>query len=316
MREYTKGGWSDDRAAVIRARGGAFRRTNVAAQCVSYDDKGPEVAMECADIGRMKIGKFTAAQPCSVRHPVDLHAAAPRYVSITLQVKGTSTLEQQGRAMQLVPGTWGVCDAPKPCISSHPAGAEQLFFLIPSEQVHLGFDSRFVFGRPFNGATSMSTLMWQTIGSLFDQVPEMNPRRAEELAEVAVRLFHLVVYKEMEQPRSLSVHEETRDRISAYVENRLRDPRLSLDMIAADMNCTKRYLHMIFAGQTHTLNEYIWVRRLERCKADVINPALNYLSITEIAMSWGFSNLSHFSRAFRERFGMTPRDARAGAAGS
>jgi AraC-like DNA-binding protein len=297
----------------MSARERAFRRTNVTAQCATYEDTGQDVAMECADIGRMKIGKFTAGRPCSVKHPLDLNASAPRHISITLQVKGISTLEQHGRAMQLLPGTWGACEAPKPCLSSHPAGAEQIFFLIPSDEIRLGFDLRFVIGRSFSGTSSMSALMWQTIGSLFDQVPVLDPRRAEDLAEVAARLFHLVIYKEMEQPRSLSAHEETRDRISAYVENRLRDPRLSLDLIAADMNCTKRYLHMMFAGQTHTLNEYIWARRLERCRADVVNPALKDLSITEIAMSWGFSNLSHFSRAFRERFGMTPRAARAGA---
>jgi AraC-like DNA-binding protein len=27
-------------------------------------------------------------------------------------------------------------------------------------------------------------------------------------------------------------------------------------------------------------------------------------------MRWGFNNLSHFSRAFRERFGESPRDCR------
>ena len=310
MQERINRNESNGTDAIMLARRTVFRRANVATLCATPDNLGMEVALEHADIGSMKIGKFTAGQKCSVRHPLALRASAPRYISITLQLKGVSVLEQHGRSMQLTPGSWGVCDAPKPCVSSHPAGAEQLFFLIPSDQVRLGFDMRFVTGRPFSGSGGVSALMWQTIGSLFDEVPMLDPRRAEDMADVVSRLFHLVIHKEMGQPRSLSVHEETRERICAYVENRLRDPRLSLDNIAADMNCTKRYLHMIFAGQTHTLNEYIWARRLERCKADLANPALKDLSITEIAMSWGFSNLSHFSRAFREQFGTTPRAAR------
>jgi AraC-like DNA-binding protein len=32
--------------------------------------------------------------------------------------------------------------------------------------------------------------------------------------------------------------------------------------------------------------------------------------IGEIAFSWGFSDLSHFSRRFRDQFGMTPSEAR------
>jgi AraC family transcriptional regulator, positive regulator of tynA and feaB len=249
-----------------------------------------------------------------VQHPLDPAVSTTRSVSITLQLKGVSTVEQYGRVMTLTPGTWGISDAPMPCVSSHPAGAEQMFFLVPSDQVRLGFDVRFIIGRVFSGSGSMSVLMWQTIASLFDEMPILDPRRAADLADVVARLFHLVMHKEMGQPRSLSVHEETRERICAYVENRLRDPRLTLDLMATDMNCTKRYLHMIFAGQPHTINEYIWARRLERCKVDFGNPALKGLSITEIAMSWGFSNLSHFSRAFRERFGITPRAARVGVA--
>jgi AraC family transcriptional activator of tynA and feaB len=34
------------------------------------------------------------------------------------------------------------------------------------------------------------------------------------------------------------------------------------------------------------------------------------LNISEIAYAWGFNDLSHFNRAFRARFGMTPREWR------
>jgi AraC family transcriptional activator of tynA and feaB len=95
------------------------------------------------------------------------------------------------------------------------------------------------------------------------------------------------------------------------VENRLRDPRLSLDLIALELNCTKRYLHMVFATEDQTLNQYIWNRRLARCRRELEDPALKARSITQVAMSWGFSNLSHFSRAFREQFGLSPRESRA-----
>ena len=34
-------------------------------------------------------------------------------------------------------------------------------------------------------------------------------------------------------------------------------------------------------------------------------------SVTEIALSVGFSNISHFRRLFRRRYGLTPADLRA-----
>ena len=40
------------------------------------------------------------------------------------------------------------------------------------------------------------------------------------------------------------------------------------------------------------------------------HPRYDGLLISTIAYDIGFSDLSHFNRAFRERYGMTPSDAR------
>ncbi|MCJ9728672.1 AraC family transcriptional regulator [Bradyrhizobium sp. PRIMUS42] len=32
--------------------------------------------------------------------------------------------------------------------------------------------------------------------------------------------------------------------------------------------------------------------------------------MTDVALRWGFNDLSHFSRSFRRRFGMSPREYR------
>lgn len=52
---------------------------------------------------------------------------------------------------------------------------------------------------------------------------------------------------------------------------------------------------------------YIWHRRLERIRHDLANPALAGTSITEIAFGRGFSSSTHFSRSFRESYGVSPR---------
>jgi len=44
---------------------------------------------------------------------------------------------------------------------------------------------------------------------------------------------------------------------------------------------------------------------------DLRIPALLGRSITEIAFSWDFSDLSHFNRAFRAKFGAGPTAFRA-----
>jgi AraC-like DNA-binding protein len=268
------------------------------------------VTLDHATIGMMKVGRFATDQSCVIKHPLALPASAASHVFIVVQLKGHSVLKQHGRSMQLSPGTWGLCDAPSPCVATHQAGVEQVHFLIPKDQIRLGIDARFVVGRTFGGASRVSALLCQTIKSLFEELPALGPRQAEDLADVVARLLQLAVHERIQQPKNLSTRDEMCERICTYVDNHLRDPRLTLDLIATDLNCTKRYLHMVFASREHTLNHYIWNQRLEHCNRDLANPAFNSRSVTEIAMCWGFSNLSHFSRAFRELYGLSPREAR------
>ena len=56
--------------------------------------------------------------------------------------------------------------------------------------------------------------------------------------------------------------------------------------------------------------KWVWRERLERCSRDLVAPVLQARSIGEIAYSWGFSDVAHLSRVFRQRFGMPPRDWR------
>ena len=277
----------------------------------SAKDVGATVGtLDFARVGNLSIGRFASSHSCVTQHPVALNPSARKSVFLAVQLKGRTSVEQCGRTMRLSPGTWGLCDAPTPCVSSHTEDVDQLHLLIPRESVRIAVDPRFVVCRPFAEQSRISELMCRTIISLFEELPHLGARHAVDLADIALNFFHLALTERIQQPEASSAKEGLRERINAYVESRLRDSSLSLDQIAADLHCTKRYLHMAFAAEDRSLNEYIWDRRLERCREDLENPMLRARSITDTAMSWGFSNLSHFSRAFRDRFGMTPRAAR------
>jgi len=66
----------------------------------------------------------------------------------------------------------------------------------------------------------------------------------------------------------------------------------------------------VFKAESTTAARYILERRLEACAADLGSPQHRARTITEIAVRHGFGSSSHFSRAFRARFGMTPQQWR------
>ena len=94
--------------------------------------------------------------------------------------------------------------------------------------------------------------------------------------------------------------------VKLWIEKHIDDAELSLDRIAQANGMSLRNLHQLFHDEEKSVSEWIWDRRLQLCYSAIT--ASDGSLITTIALEHGFSNLSHFSTAFRRKFGMSPRD--------
>ena len=103
-------------------------------------------------------------------------------------------------------------------------------------------------------------------------------------------------------------------RAKAYISRNLDSPELSPASAAAALGLSKRYLHKLFADAGTTFGTWMREERLMQARSVLLDARYNHLTITEIAIRQGFNDIPHFSRQFRARFGLTPRDTRMGAA--
>jgi len=94
------------------------------------------------------------------------------------------------------------------------------------------------------------------------------------------------------------------------VEAFLSDPQLTSTCIANEQGFSNRYIQRLFSLHGDSFSNYLKNRRLERCYYDLISPLSSQLSISEICYRWGFSDTAHFSRSFRAKYGVSPRDHR------
>jgi acetamidase/formamidase/AraC-like DNA-binding protein len=99
-------------------------------------------------------------------------------------------------------------------------------------------------------------------------------------------------------------------RICQTIERRLDDPELAPARVAQAEGISERYLQKLFEGVSDNFTHYVRERRLQRAWADLSNPAEAHRSISEIAYRYGFGDSAHFSRTFRHRFGLPPREFR------
>ena len=98
--------------------------------------------------------------------------------------------------------------------------------------------------------------------------------------------------------------------VRAWIEDHLTDPDLSLENIAKNNGISLRHLHYLFRLTDMSVSEWVWDRRLQRSYEVLTRPELNNLSVTEVAYRLGFNSSSHFSTAFRRKFGIRPSDVR------
>ena len=99
-------------------------------------------------------------------------------------------------------------------------------------------------------------------------------------------------------------------RVWQTIERSLDDPELSLHQVAALQGLSVRYVQKLFEESGQSFSSYVRRRRLDQCRSDLANPLLRDVSITSTCFRWGFNDAATFSRAFREEFGLSPREYR------
>ncbi|MDT0467320.1 helix-turn-helix transcriptional regulator [Streptomyces gibsoniae] len=86
--------------------------------------------------------------------------------------------------------------------------------------------------------------------------------------------------------------------------------------IADQHGISLRYLHRLFQPHGTTVNAWVRTRRLEAAREELARPGAAHRSIATVAARRGFTSASHFSRTFREAFGMSPVQWRSAATGA
>lgn len=98
--------------------------------------------------------------------------------------------------------------------------------------------------------------------------------------------------------------------VTEYVKQNLSDPDLSPASVAQACGISVRYLHKLFEPYGTTFCRWLLKQRLERCREQIVDPRFADRKLSLIPYDWGFNNLSHFIRAFRQEYGLSPRDYR------
>jgi AraC-like DNA-binding protein len=263
-------------------------------------------------VGYLQLCRLDASRHRVIRTPSLIRSSDRAFYKIVAQLRGQAHFEQDQRGVWLRPGDWSIYDTSLAYSVLNPEPVEQLVVMLPKE--HL-IDRRLPIHeltvQRFSGQLGVARMAYDLMNSIALADANLDRVSGAAVADSLVQLLHLALLERHGQPAAQARRELLRDRIRAYVRRNLRDPELTLERIATELNCSKRNLHSTFSSDGATLADYILASRLDACLEDLRDAAKARHSVTALALSWGFNNASHFSRAFKKRFGMSPSDARA-----
>jgi AraC-like DNA-binding protein len=100
--------------------------------------------------------------------------------------------------------------------------------------------------------------------------------------------------------------------VKSYITQHLADPDLGAERIAQAMYISVRQVYKLWENEPSPLGQWIVERRLGAAREELTSPRGRNRTIAAIARRWGFADPTHFSRRFREAYGVSPRECRRG----
>lgn len=232
-------------------------------------------------------------------------------VHVLVLLSGAMTVNRLGRArISLQPDEW--------CAISHvgrfraeaSTPVEFMLLVIPGDELHSIVDALAKLSeRRVRARSGIARLFLQLLTEVMVQAPTLDAPGRISVSNTIIQLFKASILDAAKSIRSPIAHEHLYRRVCEMVESDLGNENLSINYIAQRLNCSKRYLHFLFArcSPQRTLNEHINFQRLSRCRAELLMQDGSSRSIAEIAHRWGFQDPSYFARRFRREYGVSPR---------
>jgi len=269
-----------------------------------------------ADIGNLRFVELTS-DAAVVRHSRAQIAAGDDLYLIRFQLDGESVCSQGGSEVRLRVGDFSLCDTARPYQLAFNRPASILTLRVSKNvlQRYVGSPEHLVH-IAVSGSSGPGALASRVIREIWRSSDvALTPGVAPHCANVVLELI-AGAYVGVGRGRSdrSSLGSALRLRIMDFIDSALCDSELSPALVGQALKISSRHVHRVFAPHGGTLTQYIRRRRLEKCRAALADPLLAGLSVTHICSEYGFRSLPHFSRLFRDEYGMAPRDYRREAA--
>jgi AraC-like DNA-binding protein len=279
------------------------------------EDEDCRVEVRSLDLGMVRIVCSSGDRLAGEVHrtPRLIRGSDPDMCKIDLQLSGRTVIDQEDRQAELGPGGFSFVDLSRPChLVGRLGGVAAVMF--PRSLLPLRYrDTKQLAGVTFDPQEANSALVGVLVGEVTSRLDEDSALAGARIGAAILDL--IIAALSVRLDRVDAIPADTRLRVlgwqvKRYIEEHLADPQLTPGQIAAAHHISLRYLYRVFEAEHATVGSWIRGRRLDHCRRDLTDPALAGRPVSAIGARWGFVDATHFARAFRTAYGVTPSDYR------
>ncbi|EME19164.1 AraC family transcriptional regulator [Rhodococcus triatomae] len=239
------------------------------------------------------------------RHP---HGA----YELLIPVKGELMLEQDRRAAMVTPTVMALTTLDTATDLRHGDGFSSVAFVIPRDRLDARVPALPRAGTVLDATSGLGRIVVDVVGSLRRERYELNGSQFDAIADRIVDLVALAYNADTATP-SVAVQEGLVTAIRRFVRENAHDPNLTGAVIAMRLGWSLRHVQAQLQRTGTTPSELIREERLALARLRLQDRGWSHQSVTQVAYSSGFGDLSTFSNAYRRAFGERPSDTRSAA---
>ena len=256
--------------------------------------------------GSLKLSTVTTRNVNLFRTRQEISSGNDAWVYTVFQLAGQADIEQDDRQVKLQTGDMTLIDASRPCSILWQQTSRQVSLLLPRQLLENQLR-----GSGISVATRLdkSLPMVQLSQRLLHESmssPQLSASESEAALDAMVCLLRPMLHQREVAP---SRREKQFQKIMTLIDDAIQEEHLRPEWLADETGMSVRSLYRLFADKGLVVAQYIKNRRLDLC-AQALQRAPDDEKLAGIGYRWGFSDHSHFSTAFKQRFGISPGEYR------
>jgi AraC-like DNA-binding protein len=278
-----------------------------------FDGRIESVILEGGSVARVRMTPVVAT-----RTKTDVSHSSTECIYGNFVLAGELHIEQRGRSNVARQGDVILYDSAYPLTlkEQHDHHYEDLPFMIPKSALASVKDLDSVFGNVVLRRDGLIRPLASSLAFLAENMASLSRAEVMGLFDACVALLPVAVgYAERERSEKGDIPQANHllRAILDYVNRHISSADLSPQAAAHNLGISVRYVHKLFAAQGATFGSYVATKRLDLIRKDLVSPSCRNQAVSVLAYRWGFNDLSTFNRSFKQRFGVTPSQYRAGA---